>query len=117
MPPRCSWMLGPVGTPIDGAAPRLGATNSHSSEPPSPTHSQGVPSAAFNCAVVTDLACPVVESPIHSSMPLSRCCVKAKRFPSALKPIHVITGDGGSVTLRSLPRSEEHTSELQSPDH
>ena len=30
-------------------------------------------------------------------------CVKAKRLPSALNPIHVITGDGGSVTLRSLP--------------
>ncbi len=29
--------------------------------------------------------------------------VKAKRLPSALNPIHVITGDAGSVTLRSLP--------------
>src|SRR5688572_14586319 len=96
-------MLGPVGTPIDGTAPRLGDTNLHSSDAPSPTHSHGVPSAAFNCAVVTDFACPVVESPIHSSVPFSRMCVNANRRPSALKPIHVITGDGGSVTLRSLP--------------
>ena len=30
------------------------------------------PSDALSCAGVTDLACPVAESPSHSSMPLSR---------------------------------------------
>src|SRR5688572_11217818 len=96
-------MLGPVGTPIVGAEPRLGDTNSQSSDPPSPTHSQGVPSVAFSCAGVVDLACPVAESPIQSSMPLSRCCVNAKRLPSGEKPIHDSIGLGGSVTFLSLP--------------
>src|SRR5687768_10528395 len=96
-------MFGPVGTPAVGAAPRLGDTNSHSIEPPLATHSQGVPSVAFSCAVVIDLACPVAESPIHSSMPLSRCWVNAKRLPSGEKPIHDSIGLGGSVTFFSLP--------------
>src|SRR5688500_17424416 len=96
-------MLGPVGTPIVGTAPRLGDTNSHNNEPPLPTHSQGVPSAAFNCAGVTALACPVAESAIHSSMPLSRWCVNAKRLPSGEKPIHDSIGLGGSVTFLSAP--------------
>ena len=50
-----------------------------------------------------DFACPVAVSPIHSSTPLSRMFVKAKRLPSALNPIHSMTGDGGSVTFLSLP--------------
>src|SRR5688500_7088498 len=103
MPPRCSWMLGPVGTPIVGAVPRLGDTNPHSSEPPLPTHSQVAPSAAFNCAGVIDLACPVAESPTHNSMPLSRCCVNANRVPSGEKPTHDSFGLGGSVTFLSAP--------------
>jgi hypothetical protein len=103
MPPRCSWMLGPVGTPCTGAGPRLGDTNSHSSEPPSPTHSHGAPFTAFNCAGVTAFAWPVADSPIHSSMPLSRCCVNAKRLPSGEKPSQTSFGLGGSVTARSAP--------------
>ena len=103
MPPRCSWMLGPVGTPMVGVAPRPGETNSQSIEPPLPTHSQGAPRVALSCAGVTDLACPVAESPIHSSMPLSRCCVKAKRLPSGEKPIQDSIGLGGVVTRISRP--------------
>ena len=47
--PRCSCTFGPGGTSGGcGAAPRLGDTNMHSSDCPSPTNSQGVPSEAFS---------------------------------------------------------------------
>src|SRR5690348_10210874 len=101
--PRLSWMFGPVGADgAFGSGPRAVLINAHISEVPLPTHEQGSPNTAFNCAGVTDLAWPVAVSPIHSSTPLSRMLVNAKRLPSALNPIHSIFGDGGSVTLRTV---------------
>ena len=49
------------------------------------------------------LAWPVAVSPIHSSMPLSRMLREGEALAVGEKPIHAITGDGGSVTFRSLP--------------
>src|SRR5690348_8252506 len=102
--PRLSWMFGPVGADGGcGAGPRLVLMNAQSSELPSPMNEHGAPNTELSCAGVTAFACPVAVSPIHSSTPLSRMFVNAKRLPSALNPIQVITGDGGRVTLRSLP--------------
>ena len=100
--PRFSWMFGPIGAP--GIAPRFAGTNEHRSEAPWPIHEHGCcPSAALSCGAVTALACPVAVAPTHNSMPLSFVFVKANRPPSGEKPIQPITGDGGSVTLRSAP--------------
>src|SRR5688500_2038662 len=97
-------MFGAVGTSgATGAAPRLGETNEHNSEAPSPTNLHGAPSEAFNCAGVTDFACAVAVSPTQSSMPLSRCCVNAKRLPSDEKPSHDSAGLAGTLTFFSVP--------------
>ena len=88
--PRLSWMFGPVGAAGSwrrGSA--IGVDEAHSSDAPSPIHAQGAPNTALSCAGVIAFAWPVAVSPIHSSTPLSRMCVKAKRLPSAEKPIQV----------------------------
>ena len=75
--------------------------NAHSSELPSPMNEHGLPNTELSCAGVTALAWPVAVSPIHSSTPLSRWLVNAKRLPSALNPIQVMTGDGGLVEVQA----------------
>src|SRR6476659_7633461 len=92
--PRLSWMFGPVGTVgAFGSGPRLVFTNAQRSESPLPIPEHGSPNTELSCAGVIDFAWPVAVSPIHNSTPLSRMLVNANFLPSALKPIHVSTGD------------------------
>src|SRR6187397_2596947 len=94
--PRLSWTFGPVGADgACGAGPRLALMKAHSSEWPSATNEHGAPNTGLSCAGVIDFACPVAGSPTHSSTPFSRMLVNAKRLPSALNPIHSMTGDCG----------------------
>ena len=102
--PRCSCTFGPVGTVgAAGAAPRAGGIAMQSNCPPVPTHVQPAPNTPFTASPPTACALPVALSPIHRSMPVSRVFVKAKRAPSAEKPIHVSCGESGTVTARVAP--------------
>src|SRR5256885_12180531 len=57
-----------------------------------------------------DAAC--LLAPLRSDLsPLS----KTDLHPHPKAPVALLTGTGGVNTLRQIPRSEEHTSELQSP--
>src|SRR5437762_13104032 len=54
---------------------------------------------------------------LHDALPISACAAPMPRVTSSLSPMSARQGCGGSMRCRWCiePRSEEHTSELQSP--
>src|SRR5438552_7096450 len=56
---------------------------------------------------------------LHDALPISMAATVAPSGPATRYPMNatVITTGPGVITVAFIGRSEEHTSELQSPDH